>query len=84
MGTAKSTISTAGTPPVVSPATPASPAPTNPVHDPYRRAMDLLQRLAPGKMRIGFFLGAGCPLAVQISAGGKSEPIIPEIWGLTA
>jgi hypothetical protein len=45
--------------------------------------MDLLQRLAPGKMRVGFFLGAGCPLAVQISISGKSEPIIPEIWGLT-
>ena len=84
MASAKPAIGAAGTPPVVSPATPASPAPTNPVHDPYRRAMDLLQRLAPGKMRVGFFLGAGCPLAVQISTGGKSEPIIPEIWGLTA
>ncbi len=37
-------------------------------HDPYRRITDLLQRLAPGKMRIGFFLGAGCPL-FSASAG---------------
>lgn len=72
-----------GTPPAIS-LTPTSPAPTAPVHDPYRRAMDLLQRLAPGKMRVGFFLGAGCPLAVQIPTGGKFEPIIPEIGGLTA
>jgi hypothetical protein len=35
-------------------------------------------------MRIGFFLGAGCPLAVQIPIEGKFEPIIPEISGLTA
>jgi hypothetical protein len=40
--------------------------------------------LPPAKIRVGFFLGAGCPLAVQISTGGKSEPIIPEIRGLTA
>jgi hypothetical protein len=49
-------------------------------HCPYRRTIDLLQRLAPGKMRIGFFLGAGCPLAV--TSDGK--PLIPEINGLTA
>jgi hypothetical protein len=56
---------------------------TGPVHDPYRRATDLLQRLAPGKMRVGFFLGAGCPLAVRIQSGDKNEPIIPDIRGLT-
>jgi hypothetical protein len=64
---------------------PSSPAstPVGPVHSPYRRATDLLQRLAPGKMRIGFFLGAGCPLAVQVNLGGKTEPLIPEITGVT-
>jgi hypothetical protein len=46
------------------------------VHSPYRRATDLLQRLAPGKMRVGFFIGAGCSLA----DGG---PPIPNIAGLT-
>lgn len=52
-------------------------------HCPYRRATDLLQRLAPGKMRVGFFIGGGCPLAVQVPAGDKTEPLIPEIGGLT-
>lgn len=63
---------------------PVSAPPTDPVHDPYRRATDLLQRLAPGKMRVGFFLGAGCPLAVRISADGQNEPIIPDVVGLTS
>ena len=53
------------------------------VHSPYRRTTDLLQRLAPGKMRIGFFIGAGCPLAVQVPDGEKTKPLIPEIAGLT-
>jgi hypothetical protein len=60
--------------------------PDNPssVHCPYRRATDLLQRLAPGKMRIGFFIGAGCPLSIRVSEGeGKTRPLIPEIEGLT-
>lgn len=34
-------------------------------------------------MRIGFFIGGGCPLAVQVSVGGKTESLIPEIGGLT-
>jgi hypothetical protein len=62
----------------------ATPKVTNEMtHSPYRRTMDLLQRLAPGKMRIGFFLGAGCPLAVQVIDGEKTKPLIPEIVGLT-
>ncbi|MDO9542734.1 MAG: SIR2 family protein [Kiritimatiellia bacterium] len=56
------------------------PTPTGPVHCPYRRTTDLLQRLAPNKMRVGFFIGAGCSLSVQ-DADGK--PLIPEISGLT-
>lgn len=63
-----------------------SPAPADEsttTHCPYRRATDLLQRLAPGKMRIGFFLGAGCALAVQLPDGEKTKPLIPEIAGLT-
>jgi hypothetical protein len=58
-------------------------APLTPVHCPYHRATDLLQRLAPGKMRVGFFIGAGCPLAVQVSLGNKTEPLIPDVSGLT-
>ena len=68
--------------PAAGTATPApSPTvPTNPVHCPYRRTTDLLQRLAPNKMRIGFFIGAGCSLSIR-DADGK--PLIPEIAGLT-
>lgn len=67
------------------PSTPQdSTAPANSqLHCPYRRATDLLQRLAPGKMRIGFFLGAGCPLAIRVPDGTSTKPLIPEIAGLT-
>jgi hypothetical protein len=53
---------------------------TSPTHCPYRRTTDLLQRLAPNKMRVGFFIGAGCSLSVQ---GAEGKPLIPEIAGLT-
>lgn len=53
---------------------------TGPVHCPYRRTTDLLQRLAPNKMRIGFFIGAGCSLSIRDSDG---NPLIPDIAGLT-
>jgi hypothetical protein len=61
-------------------AAPSAPAPTGPVHCPYRRTTDLLQRLAPNKMRVGFFIGAGSSLSI-LGADGKS--LIPEIAGLT-
>jgi hypothetical protein len=54
--------------------------PTDLVHCPYRRTTDLLQRLAPSKMRVGFLLGAGCSLSVR---GADGKPLIPEIAGLT-
>jgi SIR2-like domain len=57
---------------------------SEPVHGPYRRTTDLLQRLSPGKMRIGFLIGAGCPLAIRVSDGATTKPLIPEIAGLTA
>ena len=53
---------------------------TGSVHCPYRRTTDLLQRLAPNKMRIGFFIGAGCSLSIRDSDG---NPLIPDIAGLT-
>ena len=56
---------------------------TGHTHCPYRRATDLLQRLAPGKMRVGFLIGAGCPLSVQVPDGEKTKPLIPDINGLT-
>lgn len=68
--------------PAGSAATPASSSTlsTGPVHCPYRRTTDLLQRLAPNKMRIGFFIGAGCSLSVHDNDG---KPLIPDIAGLT-
>ena len=55
----------------------------NLTHSPYRRATDLLQRLSPGKMRIGFLIGAGCPLAIRVQDGNSTKPLIPDIAGLT-
>lgn len=78
----EATISSTETPtPVMSPQATAANGTT--LHCPYRRATDLLQRLAPGKMRIGFFIGAGCPLAIQVPDGEMTKPLIPEIAGLT-
>lgn len=51
------------------------------VHCPYRRTTDLLQRLSPNKMRIGFFIGAGCSSSVL---GADGKPLIPDISGLTS
>ncbi len=59
---------------------PTLPAGPSAVHCPYRRTVDLLQRLAPNKMRVAFFIGAGCSLSVQ---GADGKPLIPEIVGLT-
>jgi len=61
-------------------AAPSAPVQTGPVHCPYRRTTDLLQRLAPNKMRVGFFIGAGCSLSIPDVEG---KPLIPEIAGLT-
>lgn len=58
----------------------ATSAPSAPAHCPYRRTTDLLQRLAPNKMRIGFIIGAGCSLSIR-DADGK--PLIPDIAALT-
>ena len=74
--TAETTQPATGTP-TLAPLPTASAVQT---HCPYRRTTDLLQRLAPNKMRIGFFVGAGCSLSVQ---GADDKPLIPGIAGLT-
>lgn len=51
----------------------------SPSHDPYRRVTDILQRLSPGRMRIAFLLGAGCPLSIR----DNGAALIPDIAGLT-
>lgn len=77
-------LSEAAMPAQASVAPSLSPAQALMTHCPYRRATDLLQRLAPGKMRVGFFLGAGCPLSIRVPHGESSKPLIPEIQGLTS
>jgi hypothetical protein len=51
-------------------------------HDPLRQAEYLRQSLATDKMRIGLFLGAGCPASIQMEENGNRVPLIPGIYGL--
>lgn len=55
----------------------------NDLANPYRQAQLLQQALAPDKMRVAFFLGAGCPLSVRVPEGDSTKPLIPDIAGLT-
>jgi SIR2-like protein len=54
-----------------------------PVHCPYRQAALLQQALASDKMRVAFFLGAGCPVAIRVPDGETTKPLIPAVKGLT-
>jgi len=58
--------------------------PTSAIHCPYRQATLLQQALAPDKMRVAFLLGAGCPMAIHISEGKGTRPLIPDLAGLSA
>ncbi len=50
-------------------------------HDPVRQLKYLRQTLSQNKKPLGFFLAAGCPLAVNMPSG--KWPLIPDIAGLT-
>lgn len=50
-------------------------------HDPVRQLKYLRQTLSQNKKPLGFFLAAGCPLAVKMPDG--KWPLIPDIAGLT-
>ncbi|MBI5214408.1 MAG: SIR2 family protein [Ignavibacteriae bacterium] len=50
-------------------------------HDPLRQLKYLRQTLSQNKKPLGFFLAAGCPLAVTMPTG--EPPLIPDIAGLT-
>lgn len=50
-------------------------------HDPIRQLKYLRQTLSQNKKPLGFFLAAGCPLAVNMPTG--KWPLIPDIAGLT-
>lgn len=52
-------------------------------HCPYRNTQMLQSALAPGKMRIAFLFGAGCPMAIRVQDGEKNKPLIPDIRVLT-
>src|SRR4051794_7359450 len=58
-------------------------------HDPVRQITNLQQSLSQDKSPLGFFLGAGCPLAIRVPAGidadgsAKTAPLIPDIAGMT-
>lgn len=55
----------------------------SPTHCPYRQSALLLEAMAPNKMRIAFFLGAGCPVSIRVGEGDASLPLIPDVLGLT-
>jgi hypothetical protein len=50
-------------------------------HCPYRQSSLLQQALAPDKMRVAFFLGAGCPMAIRVADGAGTKPLIPDVKG---
>lgn len=50
-------------------------------HDPVRQLKYLRQTLSQNKKPLGFFLAAGCPLAIPMPTG--KWPLIPDIAGLT-
>ncbi len=50
-------------------------------HDPIRQLKYLRQTLSQNKKPLGFFLAAGCPLAVKVPV--DKSPLIPDIAGLT-
>jgi len=54
------------------------------VHDLPHQARLLREALQSEKRRVGFFLGAGCPLGIYDSNDEKSLKHIPDVAGLTA
>ncbi len=50
-------------------------------HDPVRQLKYLRQTLSQDKKPLGFFISAGCPLAVKMPEG--KFPLIPDVAGLT-
>lgn len=50
--------------------------------DPKKQIGNLQQCLSSDKKPIGFFLGAGCPMAIR-SVGNGNPPLIPDVAGIT-
>lgn len=54
------------------------------IEDPSRQLSYLQQCLSSDKRPLGFFLGAGCPMAIRVDTdGGDKTPLIPDIAGIT-
>jgi len=51
-------------------------------HNPNRQVHYLQQCLSSDKKPLGFFIGAGCPMAIRVGKDGKL-PLIPDIAGIT-
>ena len=51
-------------------------------HDPIRQSKYLRQTLSQDKKPVGFFISAGCPLAVKMP-NDDQWPLIPDVAGLT-
>ncbi len=71
------------TDPVAAPAAAVRSSTSTSSHCPYRQSVLLQQALSPDKMRVGFLLGAGCPVAIQVPTSLGLAPLIPSIDGLT-
>src|ERR1700730_14743103 len=56
---------------------------TSSFHCPYQQAALLQRAMSPDKMRVAFFIGAGCPTAIPVPDGTKTKPLIPDVEGLT-
>lgn len=54
-------------------------------HDAYRQVGYIQQALSQNRKPIGIFIGAGCPLSIRVNPknDGTSDPIIPDVVGLT-
>src|SRR6266545_8420284 len=52
-------------------------------HDLQAQLRALQLCLTADKRPLGFFLETGCPLAIQVGAAGSTQPLIPDIIGLT-
>lgn len=77
------TIIAPSAPPI--PVTPKANAPValEPIHDVCHQIHLLREALRSEKRRLGFFLGAGCPLGIYDAVGTKSIKHIPDVAGLT-
>jgi len=60
------------------------PGDLEPIHDVGHQVHLIREALQSEKRRLGFFLGAGCPLGIYDKGGKESLKHIPDVAGLTA